>query len=266
MNPDTPGGRGCSAPGCDRPFRARGFCAMHYRHEFGRGPKRELMCSWCGGTFVGGDEGKSENRYCSRRHEAAAKHARQYRGGPSPRPRPTSCPVAYGDCRLPSCGRTFTKRPHDGTRVFCSSECRYVEELARARARYVPRRNNGRWGSVECACGCGRTVVRSVPSHRFFSEKCRLREQSKRDRHRRRAARRGSVAPELTDLGVIATRDRWRCHICRKRVARRSATLDHLIPVSAGGLHIPENLALAHRSCNSRRGTGRIPAQLRMVG
>jgi 5-methylcytosine-specific restriction endonuclease McrA len=43
-------------------------------------------------------------------------------------------------------------------------------------------------------------------------------------------------------------------------------TLDHLIPLSKGGNHTSDNLALAHGRCNSRRGAGRIPAQLRLLG
>ena len=65
---------------------------------------------------------------------------------------------------------------------------------------------------------------------------------------------------------VIAERDRWTCHICHKRVTRKNWSLDHLNPLSKGGSHTPENVALAHRRCNSKRGAGRIPAQLRLLG
>lgn len=44
-----------------------------------------------------------------------------------------------------------------------------------------------------------------------------------------------------------------------------SATFDHLIPISDGGTDAPENLALAHRVCNTRRGAGGI-VQLLLVG
>lgn len=36
---------------------------------------------------------------------------------------------------------------------------------------------------------------------------------------------------------------------------RRMATIDHVIPVSAGGTNAQSNLRLAHRECNGRRGS-----------
>jgi 5-methylcytosine-specific restriction endonuclease McrA len=73
-------------------------------------------------------------------------------------------------------------------------------------------------------------------------------------------------------LREIAERDGWRCHICLSQVPDRpykarpnDATIDHLIPVSAGGMDVRSNVALAHNVCNSKRSnTG--PAQLRLVG
>lgn len=64
----------------------------------------------------------------------------------------------------------------------------------------------------------------------------------------------------------IAERDGWRCHICGKKVTEKTWSLDHLIPLSKGGPHIPENVALAHVNCNSERYVGNhIPAQLRLL-
>jgi 5-methylcytosine-specific restriction endonuclease McrA len=55
----------------------------------------------------------------------------------------------------------------------------------------------------------------------------------------------------------------WCCEWCGKAIAlggktRRNgmtlATLDHIIPVSRGGLNVTENLKWACVDCNSRRG------------
>jgi 5-methylcytosine-specific restriction endonuclease McrA len=59
----------------------------------------------------------------------------------------------------------------------------------------------------------------------------------------------------------IYLRDGWICHLCKGPVdpdlrgknSRRAPSLDHIIPRSEGGSNHYENLALAHRSCNSRR-------------
>lgn len=61
----------------------------------------------------------------------------------------------------------------------------------------------------------------------------------------------------------IYQRDRWKCQICGKRVTQQEATLDHIVPTAMNGNNQQANLQLAHRSCNSRRGAGRIPAQTR---
>lgn len=45
----------------------------------------------------------------------------------------------------------------------------------------------------------------------------------------------------------------------------RSASRDHLVPVSAGGTNDPSNMALAHLACNVSRGTGGN-VQLQLVG
>jgi len=62
-------------------------------------------------------------------------------------------------------------------------------------------------------------------------------------------------------LREVAVRDNWICHLCGGVVPNRESrcrpldpTIDHLIPLSAGGQHVPENVALAHFICNSRRG------------
>lgn len=70
----------------------------------------------------------------------------------------------------------------------------------------------------------------------------------------------------------LGARDGWRCHLCRRRVSprlrsphRMSATFDHLVPVTDGGTDEPENLRLAHLTCNSSRGK-RGTVQLLLVG
>lgn len=82
----------------------------------------------------------------------------------------------------------------------------------------------------------------------------------------RRARVRSAPKVERIDRNAIYDRDRGICHICGKHVPRKLMTLDHLIPLSKGGEHTARNLAVAHRSCNSKRGAGWLPAQLRLLG
>ena len=68
--------------------------------------------------------------------------------------------------------------------------------------------------------------------------------------HRRRALKRGATVGPV-DEAAIYERDKF-CIYCG---ATKDLTLDHLVPLSRGGAHIQDNLAVACRSCNSCKHT-----------
>lgn len=95
-----------------------------------------------------------------------------------------------------------------------------------------------------------------------------MRDNNRRKNNKRRTTRVG-VRYTLTEIG---DRDGWKCHLCRKAVdktlpgtAQMGPTIDHLIPISAGGEDSEPNVALAHRKCNCARGA-KGAAQLRLTG
>lgn len=116
---------------------------------------------------------------------------------------------------------------------------------------------------------CGATFV--IPSGRmkvFCSDRCAARARKNFREHLKRA----STGGEIFTLRQVAERDGWRCHICKRSVPDREykarkldPTIDHLVPVSEGGTHSLDNVALAHNRCNWGRGTGG-EVQLRLVG
>jgi 5-methylcytosine-specific restriction endonuclease McrA len=81
-------------------------------------------------------------------------------------------------------------------------------------------------------------------------------------RRRQRLKDAKAAAVGRIDLKAIVARDGGRCHLCGKLVAAADRSFDHLIPLSLGGPHTQDNLRLAHKRCNSKRGAGRIPAQM----
>jgi hypothetical protein len=92
------------------------------------------------------------------------------------------------------------------------------------------------------------------------------REQVRAHTQRRRARLKKNGFVESINLEVLAERDHWICHICKKKVTRKTWSHDHLIPVADGGETSYLNVALAHRICNNRRHRGKIiPAQLRLL-
>ncbi len=90
----------------------------------------------------------------------------------------------------------------------------------------------------------------------------KARELDTTKRHRRR----GATVVEKVDPAYIYKRDGGKCGICGKRVAKKDVSLDHIEPVSAGGVHSNANVQLAHLVCNSRRNRGYLPAQGRLIG
>lgn len=83
-------------------------------------------------------------------------------------------------------------------------------------------------------------------------------------RARRRAREASAPVIEKIDRQAIYDRDGGICHLCKRSVSRKSFTLDHLIPIGPDGPHTAQNVAIAHARCNSSRGRGRRPAQLRL--
>lgn len=78
----------------------------------------------------------------------------------------------------------------------------------------------------------------------------------------RGAYRRGApkATAELVTLAEITDRCGGRCGLCGDPVLPfvrfphpRSASIDHIVPVSKGGEHVPDNLQLAHFGCNSAK-------------
>ena len=93
---------------------------------------------------------------------------------------------------------------------------------------------------------------------------------------RRRNVKRRSVRDLRNDrytLAEIAERDGWKCHLCDRKVPKvspahyhpKKASIDHLVPISDGGLDVRENVRLAHLHCNVVRKTGG-EVQLLLIG
>lgn len=128
-------------------------------------------------------------------------------------------------------------------------------ELLKGRLAIVPKERRLPIFGVWFACDeCGENVL-SVGRRfrRFCSGGCLW----THNRRNRRARNRSAFVADVK-LFEIADRDKWICQLCKKKVSRsatfaRQATLDHVIPISKGGLHEPANCQLAHFDCNSKK-------------
>lgn len=70
---------------------------------------------------------------------------------------------------------------------------------------------------------------------------------------RRRRAREYDAYVEAVVFDTILLRDLGHCGICGKPIMELTIELDHIIPLVAGGTHEPDNIQLAHRTCNRRK-------------
>lgn len=93
----------------------------------------------------------------------------------------------------------------------------------------------------------------------YCSRRCSIRSSNHRARTRRRS-RETSTRVGPVSRAEIMTRDNWTCQICGDPLALNVEfphplypSLDHIVPLSRGGVHTVENLQAAHVICNGRK-------------
>lgn len=86
-------------------------------------------------------------------------------------------------------------------------------------------------------------------------------------------AKRFGVARRYFNEMLILERDGWRCQLCgvstpkRLRGTRdgRAPEIDHIVPLSVGGAHLPENVQCACRRCNQQK-RAKARGQMKLEG
>jgi hypothetical protein len=150
--------------------------------------------------------------------------------------------------------------------VYCQTGwCAQAAYYAR-KAAGEPRRQGGEF-QRRCV-ECGKEFIAHKANAKWCSKRCRIL-TSGRDASRRRGAGTGAVF--YTDREIFE-RDGWRCHRCHKLVDRNvprthsdGASIDHIIPLSLGGIDAPSNVATAHWRCNREKGARGANDQLRLI-
>lgn len=254
--------------GCSRELRGRQrqWCTRAC-YAFSRRPTR--YCKACNEPLTQADKG-------------------QYYCGPCRTPKIKVCT----NCGQDFVAKRFPKGGISNTRATCSKTCELVSKgklmdgyayNGQCRTCHKP---IGDWkiAGHYCSAACrasSKTPIRTFPCvdcgadsvgrHGGRCRPCSLERRRARWRqqnHRRREHYRKSSGSkqspsEIYTIQWLGERDGWRCHLCRRKVNpklkapdERSASFDHLIPLSEGGNNSPSNLRLAHLGCNCERGTG----------
>jgi 5-methylcytosine-specific restriction endonuclease McrA len=129
--------------------------------------------------------------------------------------------------------------------------------------------NNRKSSGVSAECSaCGSAFIKYNPQHTLCVVCHRNKERAQRNQHKRlreaRATKNGRVDYSITLSGLIG-RDRGVCQLCGRPVDESDyvyigdtfvagnsyPSIDHITPLSKGGLHQWSNVQLAHRMCNS---------------
>lgn len=227
----------------------------------------QRICPGCGRGITPGPRERNPRRWCS---EQCRRWANRH---------PETLRSLSRTC--PTCDANMSER---STRAkYCTKRCGEI-----ARGKRLPRQLALRQCALpecsqefqpsrkgqRCCCEKHGKVLYNRESRADGRQKAPPWNDKRRDRyHRRRAQKKAASTGEPVLLADIAERDRWRCHICGTRVGKkiawphpRSASLDHIVPLSQHGPHDPANVQLAHLGCNSARNNRGGGEQLLLVG
>lgn len=207
------------------------------------------------------------------------KPARYGRCGPTPA-RPScseACRVAFYRVGRSGGRRRVTRYRDDNKRrrqcVSCQVEFLAVDGF-HPESRYCSILCRRRGAKVECV-HCRAVVFKVSPRPNTSCDDCqrKLRRSRWEKENRAKRSRNSGTRAEKIDRLEVFKRNGWMCHLCWTTVDPslraphpRSATLDHILPRSLGGLHTVENVQLAHYGCNSRKRNRIDGTQLLTVG
>lgn len=188
-------------------------------------------CVICGAEF---STYRKSSRYCSRACRDAAI---------------TTLPV----CVCAFCEKEF--RPKKSVQQYCSKRCGRLANVKPPTAFQV---------SMFRVCHCGTVFVKR--QGKVQCSACQDKETRVKNSQRgyaRRAVTALYVAERIDPI-EIAERDGWRCGLCGEAVTPGlkwpnpdALSLDHILPISKGGRHTPDNVQLSHLRCNWSKGKGR---------
>lgn len=180
----------------------------------------------------------SRNQYLKNRAKLAARY-REKRAESGPPARGNGITTVCGKC-----GLRFKRAP--GSTM---SEC-----LSCRRGTPSP---HGSCSTYQRGCRC-RPCTDAASERAVTNRRRRLQESGLPDDncHRTRARKGGGSYEPVRPQEVFA-RDGWICGICSESVDpsvkwpdRRSASLDHIVPLAKGGDHSYANVQCSHLSCN----------------
>jgi hypothetical protein len=221
---------------CSRECASRAF---HERRQ-ARGHDRkihQLICTGCGKEF----NGRRRSKYCSQRCSTTTSQALATVAASQANRKPRELVLYEGPPLIRQPESTWVKTKNRLT----SGQCKVCSTW------FVSFHTD-----VTCSAEC------RAMHNRLVIQVCR---------DRRRARKRDAFV-EVVYRKKVFERDGYRCHLCGKRTNPnrpvphpKAPTIDHIIPLAAGGTHEPLNCRTACFLCNSRKGNRGGGEQLMLI-
>lgn len=122
--------------------------------------------------------------------------------------------------------------------------------------------------SMQTCVGCGQLFVPARRGLKYCSAECSTRTNNSIGKDKRLKRMANVLVDKDIDLKRLYKRDKGKCAICGDTcdwddfivkddvfiAGNNYPSIDHIVPLSKGGLHAWDNVQLAHRFCNSKKG------------
>lgn len=238
---------------CGQEFKTidpnRVCCSSSCGLSFGRSAKKKYYtCQYCGDLFWRPNVYRM--KYCSKECQSAARRDEALERHKNEPHSPTQTNYQR---KCLWCDEPF--ETNYSNKLYCTPQCGYAGSLRLKReqwiAEYQPR-------TITCK-ECGRTleIECGYKNSEFCSTECSDKHHARAYKKRRNELMKVAYRTPVS-FKEIYRRDQGVCQICGLPVPCDkspeklwSATIDHVVPLTKGGTHEPQNCQLAHRLCNS---------------
>ncbi len=246
------------------------FCCKKCTHQFRYfNPKGlEHTCSHCGVTFI--PKRKNRITFCSTDCRIdSQKNERQKRLKIKEIEKALIEIKKLSELKVCKyCGKEFNSTNH--SRKYCSDSC--IKAINREKERDRSKLIHDKTAKYLKCKECGKEFKPEYPSKRriFCSKECCRKYGNKiskkteagrarkaKERFDRRTSFEKVISEKIIPIKVYESHN-WVCGICGRKINPKlihphlkSASLDHIIPISKGGSHTYDNLQPAHLICNS---------------
>jgi hypothetical protein len=252
--------RTCIADGCERDWYVKHhrMCSMHYQ-RFMRTGTTDLPTQTVKTCKVDGCEanGTSGHGWCNKHYKRWRQHGTTDLPNGEVQWWHADRATAPTVCTVEGCGRPYKASGmcamhwnRNKRQTQQQAMCAWCWEL------FTTRRRNQKLCSDRCAVEVRLEYGRGYQKTLRATDPDRTAYQREHRRALLLACR--SVPFKRSD---VFERDGWICQLCHEPVdpeikhpARRSVSLDHIIPLARGGDHVYENAQTAHLSCNQEKG------------